>query len=229
MTPEQINALPPDKRRELFAAARSAVAAAEQDRPDRHLDAELAACLGAPYHVGGLTFSPPTLGVFAVLEFLGNGVTGDAPGECSLFELWEFFFLLHAGESVLPAMYDYARAKRAIDRTGDIAGQGPEYYREYLQALVALETDLVAGWHDKVESFAQGLDGVPPEQLLDLSQQIVRDAFAAFGDMAPDARAKKKPLSETTGSGFNRALKIVQWLHGALAFIRSDGKSRLQN
>lgn len=150
---------------------------------------EEASIIGIPYKLGNLTVQPITLGSFCVLEYLNNSIIyGRNP---QLIELYEFFYVLQNGKEVLPMVSAFARRRKDIETTRDLANT-PEMYSVYLDKIAELADKYLPDWESKVSKIAEEIGDVPLTELTVFAETILTDAVKAFGLLSDGKDSQKK-------------------------------------
>lgn len=174
-TPGQLDS---DKRAALLDDVRAALAASESSQDEAMAaedGADLAALLAVPVYLGGQAIPPLTLGGLAVLEYLRNPlVTGQK--EYALLDLWEFLYVCFHAQGEITQVYEFARAKRALDDSREIAAKSPEHYAQYLAAVDKLTSRHFAEWEARLQAFSEQFRGVHTADVLAVVETLIGEA-----------------------------------------------------
>lgn len=179
--------LAPEQRKAFYAELSAELARANK-APSA---SEQGAVMGMGYQVGNLHVPPLTLGAFAVLEFVRNTMVCN-PEATQLIDLYEFFYVCTEQKDILPQVTAFARAKRALEDTKDIAATTPDHYRVYLDHMARVQEKYLPDWEQRVKSVASAIGDMSLTELGTYAQTIIADAMASFSELAPDDVKKKE-------------------------------------
>ena len=174
--------------------------ASKTDETKAGLDTETLLSLGGTIRINNLEVPPPTTAVLSLLEII------DSPflllsGKASLRQVTETLYVICEREKSVASLMRYARARKAVEETANIAVSSPEFYKEYLKAVTAAGKDM-QDFDANVSKFGESL-GV--FDIAKVAAQIKDYIFSSMGgfELIPDKDEetdKKKGSSTVSGS-----------------------------
>ena len=173
---------------------------------------ETLVALGSGFSVGGVDLPPPVSGVLPLLQVIDSPfVPGAHAGEPTLRNVLETLYVLKHREKALEPVFGVARAKLMLEATEKIAGKSPEFYREYVTAVLSASRGYGA-FDAAVFAFGEELGVFQWEEAAEAVAEYIACSMGGF-EMIPtkDGGSKKAVAAGATSSRLSGSPTSLRW------------------